>query len=453
MRHDGVSLSRIVAVILSLALLTSLLVLPASAAYSTSSPAAGKVVTERDPLNVRAGAGTNYRVVSQADKGSYLQVIGNSGSFYKVVYNSAGKTGYVSKTYLKIVSTGTAKVTTQRDPLVLRKTASTSGKNLAQIPKGTMVPILKKSGNWYQVVYRNQIGYCSATYLTVSGKTPEAKTTITFNDISNPGTITKGNGVHLSGTIKSTNSKLSSITASIQNASGKSVMSKTVKPNAYSYKIYNSDLDWAMAFGSLNVGSYTLRYDAKTADGTTRSTSKKFTVKAAGQSAPPSESSGILASARSYLGKTGSQLGYSSDWCTYFVSNIIQKNGYSSVPTAGTPRDLVKNVLNKGKGKYYSFRDANYNSLVSAGLTRTDLVSRTSRSAVTPKAGDIVVFLWSYDVGQYNWSHIGFVSSYGGGILKTIEGNTGGGNSCLTRVVAEQNRSYNSTVVGILRLT
>lgn len=179
MKYSGTSLPRVVAVILSLALLASLFVLPASAGYSTSSPAAGKVVTERDPLNIRAGAGTNYRVVSQADKGTYLQVIGTSGSFYKVMYNSAGKTGYVSKSYLKIVSTGTAKVTTQRDPLVLRKTASTSGKNLAQIPKGTIVPILKKSGNWYQVVYRNQIGYCSATYLTVSGKTPAKPDTST----------------------------------------------------------------------------------------------------------------------------------------------------------------------------------------------------------------------------------------------------------------------------------
>lgn len=160
--------------------LTVLGIMPtASAGYSTSSPAAGKVVTERDPLNIRAGAGTNYRVVSQADQGTYLQVIGTSGSFYKVTYNSAGKTGYVSKSYLKIVSTGTAKVTTQRDLLVLRKTASTSGKNLAQIPKGTMVPILKKSGDWYQVLYRNQIGYCSAIFLTVSGKTPAKPDTST----------------------------------------------------------------------------------------------------------------------------------------------------------------------------------------------------------------------------------------------------------------------------------
>lgn len=165
--------SRAVSVLLSLAVLLSLMVVPVSAAYSASAPAAGKVVTDRDPLNVRAGAGTKYRVVGQADKGSYLQVVGTSGSFYKVVYNGAGKTGYVSKSYLKIVSTGVAKVTTQRDPLVLRKTASASGKNLAQIPKGTMVPILKKNGNWYQVVYQNKIGYCSATYLTVNGKTTD----------------------------------------------------------------------------------------------------------------------------------------------------------------------------------------------------------------------------------------------------------------------------------------
>lgn len=253
----------------------------AANSYSTSSPAAAKVVTDRDPLNIRSGAGTNYKVVSQAKKGSYLQVIGSSGSFYKVVYNANGKTGYASKSYLDIVSTGTAKVTTATNPIVLRSKASTSGKNLDQIPKGSVVPTLGKTGNWYKVVYRNQLGFCSASYLTPINKTQSTKkTTITFSSISNPGTITKGNGVHISGTIKSSNSKLSSITASIRNSSGKSVVSKTVKPNAYSYSIYNSALDWAMTLGSLSTGSYTLRYDVKTADGTRNSISKSFTVKA-----------------------------------------------------------------------------------------------------------------------------------------------------------------------------
>ncbi len=315
--------SRAVSVLLSLVVLLSLMVVPVSAAYSASAPAAGKVVTDRDPLNVRAGAGTKYRVVGQADKGSYLQVVGTSGSFYKVVYNGAGKTGYVSKSYLKIVSTGVAKVTTQRDPLVLRKTASASGKNLAQIPKGTMVPILKKNGNWYQVVYQNKIGYCSATYLTVNGKTPAAKTTITFSDISNPGTIQKGTGVHISGTIRSTNSKLSSITVSIRNSSGRAVMSKTVKPNTHSYKIYNSDLDWAMSFGNLSTGSYTLCYEVRTVDGTKGSTSRQFSVRS---SNIPSETGGYDADAA---------LGYARrNWnrnpeqqCAEFVSRALKEGG------------------------------------------------------------------------------------------------------------------------------
>ena len=350
-------LSRLSAIILAISLLLSLSIIPASAAsYSTSSPAAAKVVTDRDPLNIRSGAGTNYKVVSQAKKGSYLQVIGSSGSFYKVVYNANGKTGYASKSYLDIVSTGTAKVTTATTPLVLRSKASTSGKNLDQIPKGSVVPTLGKTGNWYKVVYRNQIGYCSASYLTPTNKTQSTKkTTITFSSISNPGTITKGNGVHISGTIKSSNSKLSSITASIRNSSGKSVVSKTVKPNAYSYSIYNSALDWAMTFGSLSTGSYTLRYDVKTADGTSNSISKSFTVKAKSTSASkPTNTSGYDANAAlAYAKKNWNK--NPEQQCAEFVSQCLKAGGGIKSIEAGVG-GLSRAVKATGMGTLYQLK-------------------------------------------------------------------------------------------------
>lgn len=154
----------------------------------------------------------------------------------------------------------------------------------------------------------------------------------------------------------------------------------------------------------------------------------------------------VIADARKDLGKTKSQLGYTTDWCAYWVSDIIRANGVS-VTRAGTPRELVKNVLNANKGTYYSFRSANVNSLKQNGLKNTSHVVQTSRASVTPKKGDILIFLWSWDVGQYNWSHTGFVQSYSkGSSIKTIEGNTSGG------IVAEKNRPYDSTVVGILRI-
>jgi len=155
----------------------------------------------------------------------------------------------------------------------------------------------------------------------------------------------------------------------------------------------------------------------------------------------------LISSARRNLGKTGSQLGYTSDWCAYYVSDILRENGIS-IARGGTPRNVVVNTLNKGIGVYYSFRNANVQSLLKNGLKRSDLVIETSRSNVTPKPGDIILYLWTkHDDGVTNWSHIGFVVDYNEGSkkIKTIEGNWSG-------KVSEKSEDYDREVVGILRL-
>ena len=90
-------MKRMLSVLLITAIVLTFGLVPVSAAYSTSVPAAGQVVTQRDPLNIRSGAGTGYRIVGEAPKGTYLQIVGESGNFYKVVYTTSGKTGYAAK--------------------------------------------------------------------------------------------------------------------------------------------------------------------------------------------------------------------------------------------------------------------------------------------------------------------------------------------------------------------
>lgn len=153
----------------------------------------------------------------------------------------------------------------------------------------------------------------------------------------------------------------------------------------------------------------------------------------------------ILNLASKDLGKTRAQLGYKVDYCTLWLTSVIRSSGVS-LKSAANPRDLVVYALNSGLGTYYSFRSTNTTNLKQNGLKRTDLVVNSSRNKVTPQPGDIVVYLWNEDVGRYNWSHCGFVKSFSQNTIKTIEGNTSGG------IVAERNRPYDSTVVGILRL-
>lgn len=111
-------------------------------------------------------------------------------------------------------------------------------------------------------------------------KSSALATTITYSSISGPGTIKVGQGNHISGTIKSTGSKIKTVSAVVKNSSGSVVLTADpVTVDAYSYRLYDSDLDWRLPFGTLSAGTYTLIYTAKTADGTSKTYSIKFTVK------------------------------------------------------------------------------------------------------------------------------------------------------------------------------
>lgn len=66
-------------------------------------------------------------------------------------------------------ATGT--ITTQKDPLTLRASASTSGKVLGSIPKGTKITITGTTSNWYRVTYNNVVGFVSKSYVTITTTT------------------------------------------------------------------------------------------------------------------------------------------------------------------------------------------------------------------------------------------------------------------------------------------
>lgn len=153
------------------------------------------------------------------------------------------------------------------------------------------------------------------------------------------------------------------------------------------------------------------------------------------------------------IGKTRSDLGYSGDWCAYYVSDCL-KGANLNIGKQSTPRKVVQKILENNQGTYYSFRHGNIVSLKNKHNLKSSAfahIKETTRPAVIPKPGDIVIFLWSKDKKEgYNWSHVGFVESYNPktGVIKTVEGNTGS----YPGVVARKNRSYDSTVVGILRI-
>ncbi|MBZ4664876.1 SH3 domain-containing protein [Mahella sp.] len=138
-------------------------------------------------LNVRSGAGTQYKVVGSLKNGTKVEVLGKSGSWYKIKYG--GITGYVSGQYLVVsgtspapaptpaptpapapaAQTGTVKVNTT---LNVRSGAGTQYKVVGSLKNGTKVEVLGKSGSWYKIKYNGITGYVSGQYMVVSSASP-----------------------------------------------------------------------------------------------------------------------------------------------------------------------------------------------------------------------------------------------------------------------------------------
>lgn len=157
----------------------------------------------------------------------------------------------------------------------------------------------------------------------------------------------------------------------------------------------------------------------------------------------------IITVAKAQIGSNGKEMKMPDpeNWCVYFVRWAGYTVG-ANFPSShiGRSQNLIAWFLNNNAGTFYYFRDANYKNLISdQKIKNKNLCVKSSRSSFSPQKGDIVFYLWSSDVGSWNWSHAGIVESYSGGKLYTVEGNTSGG------IVRARDRAFDSQVVGILR--
>lgn len=59
------------------------------------------------------------------------------------------------------------RVATKKDPLRMRKTASSVGKVLQTIPKGAKVEVISKGKTWHKCKYNGMTGYCSSKYIAL----------------------------------------------------------------------------------------------------------------------------------------------------------------------------------------------------------------------------------------------------------------------------------------------
>ncbi|MEE0958084.1 MAG: RICIN domain-containing protein [Ruminococcus sp.] len=126
----------------------------------------------------------------------------------------------------------------------------------------------------------------------------------------------------------------------------------------------------------------------------------------------------IVNVARAQLGKTGSQLGYSEQWCADFVSDCaILANQSAAVPAAGYCPTLRQNIINAG-GYYVNIN--------------------------TAQTGDIVFY------GNNGADHVEIVYAASNGNVSTYGGNSGSGGSLYARSV-RQHATQTQSIAYIVR--
>ncbi len=151
--------------------------------------AEGKLI--KSGVNMRQGPSTNTSLVATGLKsGTNLTVYAEDGDFYFVMVNQTKKYGYISKKFVKLLSTlgetstgsdqpeGTVRGTISSSNLALREGPGVTSKSLGQYYEGKLVYIYYQEGDYYYVLVAGTDvkGYMSAQFIKVEeGKTVPPK--------------------------------------------------------------------------------------------------------------------------------------------------------------------------------------------------------------------------------------------------------------------------------------
>lgn len=176
------------------------------AAVASTSAASGTYKTNYNS-NIRANAGTNYKIVTLAKKGTAVKATSSkkvgSTTWYKVSAN--GKTGWVSGTLLTKTAASPAKKAAVKAPAPskvasaagtyktnynsnIRANAGTNHKIVTLAKKGTIVKVSAStkvgSATWYKVSANGRTGWVSGSLLSKVATTAKASTANTASAVS-----------------------------------------------------------------------------------------------------------------------------------------------------------------------------------------------------------------------------------------------------------------------------
>ncbi|TWT26234.1 SH3 domain-containing protein [Planomicrobium sp. CPCC 101110] len=124
-------------------------------------------------VNVRSGPGLSYSVAGSLAKGDKVDVIGQEGDWLKI---QAGETtGWVASWLTSAATGNTAaqKAVSTVDRLNVRSQPSLSASVLTQMKAGDQAEVIRETGDWVEVEFRNTRGFVSKQYISATKTSSE----------------------------------------------------------------------------------------------------------------------------------------------------------------------------------------------------------------------------------------------------------------------------------------
>lgn len=138
----------------------------------TPSKKIGQVINISSRLNIRAGAGTNHKIIGTLSNSEKVEILGEESGWYKIKYGNI--TGYVSKNYLKVIeeaintpSTGQENIKTVKvnGLLNIRSGAGTNYSIVGTLKNDSKVEVIGEEGNWYKINHNGKSAFVSKSYV------------------------------------------------------------------------------------------------------------------------------------------------------------------------------------------------------------------------------------------------------------------------------------------------
>ncbi len=136
------------------------------------------LVSDTASLNLRTGPGTEYPWIGAVNRGCWVGVTGEYGSWYSVYLPDTGLSGYMSKNYLRLsgggsmpgAATGVVSNPLPHQFLNLRAAPSYSAQVLGIFYNGAVFSLLSSGADgWYFVQIDGMTGYFRREYVRLTG--------------------------------------------------------------------------------------------------------------------------------------------------------------------------------------------------------------------------------------------------------------------------------------------